>query len=140
MEQGHVNEQKSRSLYEFNHDIDIVQVGLCYPDERKMYHISPDGLMPPIRKGFETKDATETPRIQIERLESKKVDSGHWIQCQGSLLVTGYDAWVYQSYCRGMRPLTIEVFPDWQFLAKLQKELEEFCMELAMLVKKLKEV
>lgn len=138
MEQGLENEQESRSLYEFTHDVDIIQVALCYPDEQKMYHCSPDGLMPDLKKGFETKDHTETPRIQIERLEANRVESDHWIQVQGSLLVTGYDSWIYQSYCRGMQPLTIEVFPDHKFLAQLKTELEAFCLELAMMVKKIK--
>jgi len=139
MEQGLLNEEESRSLYEFVYNVKIIQVALCYPDEQKKYHCSPDGLMPELRKGFETKDATETPRIQIERLESGRIESQHWIQCQGSLLVTGYDAWVYQSYCRGMRPLTIEVYPDAPFLKKLEEGLEAFCLELALLIKRLKE-
>lgn len=146
MKKGLANEAESRRWYEWKNDVEIIQVAMCYPDKQKMYHCSPDGLMPDIKKGFETKDHTETPRLQIERLEKGTIESQHWIQCQGSLLVTGYDSWIYQSFCKGKsplkpspKPLTIEVFPDWRFLAKLQTELESFCFSLAILVKKLKE-
>ncbi len=138
MDQGLENEAEACAYYEMVHDVDMIQVALCYPDEQKMYHCSPDRLMPALKKGFETKDCSETPRLQIERLQKGTVDSKYWTQCQGSLLVTGYDSWIYQSYCRRMRALTIEVFPDWKFMAQLKKELESFCLELAILVKKIR--
>ncbi len=47
-------------------DIEIQQVGLIFKDEQRLFHISPDGIMPDIEWGFETKNAKAT--IQYERL------------------------------------------------------------------------
>lgn len=138
MEQGHVNEEMSRKEYAFNHRCDVIQVALCYKDEQKKFHCSPDGLRPDVKIGFETKDHTFTPRIQWEQYK-KPVPAGDWIQCQMSLLVTEYNAWDYQAFCLGMELFEARIYPDDKFLVKLEKELDEFCLELAMQVKRIKE-
>ena len=114
-------------------DIEIVQVGIVYKDENRYFHASPDGIMPDIRYGFETKNCE--PHIQRERLKRKKVEGSHWVQCQMSLYVTGYEAWVYQSYCRNMEPLTIEVYPDSEFIKKMEYELFKFIGKLNNMIK-----
>lgn len=138
MEEGMVMEQDSRSMYEFLNDVDITQVALCYKDELKKYHCSPDGLIIPKKKGFETKNAL--PKIQVARLLKGTLPTEHFTQVQGSMLVTGYDTWVFQSYCEGLPPLTIEVERDEGFINELEAELDSFCYDLAITVKKLKEM
>ena len=138
MEEGLAMEQESRSLYEMNHDVDVEQVALCYPDEQKMYHCSPDGIMRELKRGFETKNAIGD--IQIDRLLRGKLPTEHLAQCQGSMLVTGYDTWHFQSYSRGLPPLTVLVERDEAFIDKLRTELEAFCQELAYTVRKIKEM
>ena len=138
MAQGHVNEQESRNHYEMMHDVDIIEVALCYRDERKKYHVSPDGLIPDLKIGFETKDHSETPSVQWAQYK-EPISSTHWIQCQMSLLVTDYNMWAYQSYCQGMDSFNVDVYPDDKFLKILEKELDEFCQELAFKVREIKE-
>ena len=133
MKKGHEREQESRDLWSMRNDIKIEQVGIVYKDEKRLFHISPDGLMQGIRHGFETKNAE--PHIQRERLKRKKVEGKHWVQCQTSLYVTDYDAWVYQSYCRNMEPLTLTVYPDLEFIKKLEMELFKFIGKLTLMVK-----
>lgn len=138
MEEGLIMEQKSRSLYEFLYDVDITQVALCYKDEQKKYHCSPDGLILSEKRGYETKNTL--PKIQIARLLNGKLPTEHFTQCQGSMLVTGYDEWIFQSYSAGLPPLTLIVERDDEFLNKLEAELDSFCFDLAILTKKLKEM
>ena len=137
MEKGHEREVESRNLWQMRNDIEIRQVGIIFKDEQRLFHISPDGIIPEIEWGFETKNAKAT--VQYERLKSKKVDGKHWVQCQMSLYVTGYKCWVYQSYCRGMSALTINVYPDLEFIKKLEGELYKFVGKLHNMIKEFKE-
>jgi hypothetical protein len=131
MKEGIEAEHKSRLHYEITHGVEIRQIGLCYKDEQKLYHCSPDGLIDP-DGGFETKDAL--PHIQLERFKKGTLPTEHFTQCQGCLLVTGRSWWDFQSYCENMKPLTVRVYPDVDFLAKLEKELQAFCLALAVMV------
>ena len=110
---------------------------MCYRDEQKKFHVSPDGLRPPVKIGFETKDHTTAPHLQREQY-SKPVPSGHWIQCQTSLLCTEYDAWDYQSYCVGLDPWEKRIYPDDTFLKKLESAIDDFCLQVAMEVGNIK--
>ena len=50
------------------HGVQMQKVALCYKDDKKLFHISPDALVPEIEEGFETKDAL--PSIQNERIKN----------------------------------------------------------------------
>lgn len=121
MKEGILYENDSIEDYEFSHGIEIKRVALCYKDEKKLFHISPDGLIPELKQGFETKDAL--PHIQEERLKKGTLPMEHFIQLQMSLYVSEYDSWIYRSYCRNMSPLTLIVYPDIEFIKKLEGEL-----------------
>jgi hypothetical protein len=137
MQKGHEREQESRNHWQMENNIRIEQVGIVYKDENRYFHASPDGLMPPRRWGFETKNAE--PHIQRERLKRPtKIESTHWVQCQMSLYVTGYEAWIYQSYSRNMQPLTIEIYPDLEFIKKMEGELFKFIGKLNNMIKEAK--
>jgi len=138
MEDALILEDESRANYEYYHDVDIRQVAICYPDEEKRYHASPDGLIVGESGGFETKDAI--PKVQIKRLYKGTLPTEHYTQCQGSLLVTGYDYWIFQSYCRKMPPLTLTIKRDEKFISALARELDKFCLELAQMIRKIKEM
>jgi len=45
MGEGLLWEDESRTLYELTHSVEVRRVALCYRDEEKKYHISPDGLI-----------------------------------------------------------------------------------------------
>jgi hypothetical protein len=137
MEKGHEREEESRKLWQMRNNVKIEQVGLIFKDENRLFHCSPDGIMPDIKWGFESKNAKAT--VQHPRLKKKKVEGKHWVQCQMSLYVTGYKCWVYQSYCRGMETLTIDVYPDYEFIKKLEAQLYLFVGKLTLMVKEYKE-
>lgn len=137
MEQGNKLEEESRNVYEMNHQVEVQQVGLCYKDEKGMYSCSPDGLIEP-GGGFETKDAQYD--IQVERLLKGKMVTSHIPQVQGCLFICGREWWDFQSYCRGLPPLTIRAERDETYISRLEEELEKFCYELVGIVKRLKEL
>jgi hypothetical protein len=141
---------KEGLLYEsesFNHrnmilsateGVQMRRVALCYKDERKAFHCSPDGLCEAIEQGFETKDAA--PHIQRERLKKdpKYFIAQHFQQVQMSLYVTRYKSWILQSYCRNMPPLTLTVLPDLEFHKKLEARLSWFTGTLNNMIKEFK--
>jgi hypothetical protein len=137
MQEGLENEAESTAHYEFMNDVEIKRVALCYKDEQRLFHVSPDGLMPDLKQGFETKDAL--PHIQDERLKKGTLPMEHFVQLQSSLYVTGYQSWIFQSYCRNMPPLTLTVYPDLEFHKKLEAELYKLIGKLTLMVKEYKE-
>lgn len=130
-------EAESRRVYAMENEVEIRQVGFVYKDERKMFGVSPDGLIDP-SGGFETKDAEFT--VQIDRLFAGKMITPHIPQCQGGLYICEREYWVFRSYCSGLPSLNIRVERDEKYISRLEEELEKFCYELAELVRKLKEM
>lgn len=137
MQKGHEREDESCKLWAMRNDIETQKVGIIFKNEARLFHISPDRIMPSIEWGLESKNAKAT--VQYDRLRKKKIDGKHWVQCQMSLYVTGYKCWVYQSYCRGMETLTINVLPDLEFIKKLEMQLYLFVGKLQLMVKEYRE-
>jgi hypothetical protein len=142
MKEGILYESDSRDWYEFDNNVEIQQVALCYKDDRKLFHISPDGIFPEVKRGWETKDAL--PHIQDERLKDharggKSFLMQHFVQAQTSLYVTDYDSWVLRSYCRNMPSLNLIVLPDLEFHKALEGELYKLIGKLTLMVKEYKE-
>jgi len=129
-------EPKARSLFELVHDVEVKQVGLCYPDEQKKYLCSPDGLLDDA--GLEIK----CPEIQthVSYLLEGKLPTDYFQQVHGGMAVTGLSSWVFMSYYPGLPPFIIKVERDEAFITKLKAELDSFCYELALTVKRLKEM
>lgn len=97
MERGNQLEPLARMEYEFETGNDVVQVGGVYLNADKELMISPDGLIPSLRKGLEIK----CPRMKthIKYLLEGGVPSEYVIQVQSALWVTGYESWDFVSYC-----------------------------------------
>ncbi len=138
MKEGSKLEAESRSVYSMDHeDLDVYQVGFVYKDEQKMIGCSPDALVDH-NGGFETKDAQFT--VQYDRLMDGKMITSHIPQVQGSLYVCEREWWDWQSYCSGLPYLLIRNYRDEKYISRLAEELEKFCFELAVRIKKLKEM
>lgn len=133
MQRGIELEAKARQFYEFANDAEVEQVGLCYRDEDKKYHCSPDGLVD--GGGLEIK--CPTAPVHIKYLVNGKLPTEYVQQVQGSLFITGKDYWDFLSYYPGVKSLLVRVEPDLKFHAKLHEALEKFCDELAATVRKL---
>lgn len=135
MKEGSRLEEESRQVYAMEHEVEVVQVGFVFKDEQKKFGCSPDGLIDP-NGGFETKDAKFS--IHIDRLVDGKMVTEHIPQVQGSLYVTGREWWDFQSYCNGLPELCIRNYRDEKYISLLAEELDRFCLDLAMLIGKLK--
>jgi len=129
-------EPQARSLFEMIHDVEVKQVGLCYPDEQKKYLSSPDGLLD--NAGLEIK----CPEIHthVSYLIEGKLPTDYFQQVQGGMAVTGLPFWHFMSYYPGLPPFIIKVERDDAFISKLKAELDKFCYELVITVKRLKEM
>lgn len=97
MERGNELEPKARMAYEFLTDNTVAQVGGVYLNEQKELMISPDGLIPNLKKGLEIK--CPKMKTHIKYLIEGSVPSEYVIQVQSALWVTGYETWDFVSYC-----------------------------------------
>lgn len=130
-------EPEARLLYEIVAGVDVQNVGICYANKQKKYGASPDGLIN-LDGGFETKDAE--PHVQVMRMRTGWKGTEHFQQIQGGMYVCERKWWDLQSYCEGMQPIIIRFWRDDSWIEKLKIELDKFCLELIMTVKKLRKI
>lgn len=97
MERGNQLEPLARSAYEFLTGNAVKQVGGVYLNEKKELMVSPDGLIPELKKGLEIKCPKMSTHIQY--IINGGVPSEYIIQVQANLWVTGYKTWDFVSYC-----------------------------------------
>lgn len=97
MLRGNQLEEQARMAYEFATGNDVVQVGGVYRNADKDMMVSPDGLIPTLRKGLEIK--CPKMKTHIKYIIEGVVPREYIIQVQVALWVTGYDSWDFVSYC-----------------------------------------
>lgn len=108
MERGNQLEPLARSAYEFITGNDVIQVGGVYLDEHKEVMVSPDGLIPKLKKGLELKCPKMSTHIRY--LLEGGVPGEYIVQVQANLWVTGYDTWDFVSYCPEYQKQTIYLY------------------------------
>lgn len=135
MERGTGLEHEAREMFEFLHG-PVEQCAMIYQDERKLWHCSPDGIMPDQKAGLEIK-SPYLP-VHIEYLDKGKLPTVYKIQVQASLMVTGWDLWWFVSYYPGIKPLIIPVERDEALIKIIQSEVESFCIDIRKLAYRLK--
>ena len=108
MERGNQLEPLARSAYEFITGNDVIQVGGVYLDEHKEVMVSPDGLIPELKKGLELKCPKMSTHIRY--LLKGGVPAEYIVQVQANLWVTGYDTWDFVSYCPEYQKQTIYLY------------------------------
>lgn len=108
MERGNQLEPKARMAYEFETGNNVVQVGGVYLDDKKEVMVSPDGLIPELKKGLEIKCPKMSTHIRY--LLEGGVPSEYIIQVQANLWVTGYETWDFVSYCPEYQKQTLYLF------------------------------
>lgn len=122
MDRGNELEPLARSAYEFINDVDVTQVGGVYLSSNKDLMVSPDGLIPELKKGLEIK--CPDMKTHIKYILEGVLPSEYIIQVQSSIWVTGYESWDFMSYCPEYKPQTcfiLNVKPD----PKIQKAFDE---------------
>lgn len=108
MERGNQLEPLARSAYEFITGNAVTQVGGVYLDENKEVMVSPDGVIPELKKGLEIKCPKMSTHIRY--LLEGGVPSEYIIQVQANLWVTGYDTWDFVSYCPEYQKQPLYIF------------------------------
>lgn len=137
MEEGNRREDESRSFFELTHNVDIQEVALIYKDDRKLWHISPDGLVG-TDEGIEIKNPLA--KTHAKYLIKKTLPSDYFVQVQSSLFTSERKYWWFLSYVDGMVPFEIRVERDEAFIGLLERALEDFCVDLENLVAKLRKI
>ncbi|WP_278976722.1 YqaJ viral recombinase family protein [Oligella urethralis] len=123
MQRGNDLEPLARGAYEFLNDVEVTQVGGIYLNDNKDLMISPDGIMPGLKKGLEIK--CPDMKTHIKYILEEVLPSEYIIQVQSSLWVTGYESWDFMSYCPEYKPQTcfiLTVKPD----PKIQKAFDKY--------------
>lgn len=108
MERGNQLEPLARSAYEFITGNSVRQVGGVYLDENREVMVSPDGLIPELKKGLEIKCPKMSTHIRY--LLEGGLPSEYVIQVQANLWVTGYETWDFVSYCPEYQKQTLYLF------------------------------
>lgn len=135
MLQGIEREEEARRLYELVKGTKVQRVGICYPDDRKLYGCSPDGLV-----GQNGLVEIKCPEVHthVDYLLRDEMPGDYFPQAQGQLLVTGRK-WVdFVSYYPGLKPLILRVTRSERYIATLKSELEKFARDLKKTVKQLR--
>lgn len=132
---GCEREDAARSLFELIYGVAVRQVGIVYKDEFKFYHCSPDGLV-----GDNALIELKNPMLKthVRYLLDGKLPIDYFGQCQMSLYVTERELCYFMSAYEGMPPFVVEVRRDERYISLLAKALDDFALELARIVEKLK--
>lgn len=132
MERGNQLEPQARAAYEFLTGNDVVQVGGVYLNENRDVMVSPDGLIPSLKKGLEIKCPKMSTHIRY--LLEGGLPSEYVIQVQANLWVTGYETWDFVSYCPEYQKQTLYLFTA----ARDEKLMKAFDEHIPQFVKTLK--
>ena len=136
MERGNQLEPQARAAYEFLTGSDVIQVGGVYLNENRDVMVSPDGLIPSLKKGLEIKCPKMSTHIRY--LLECGVPAEYVIQVQANLWVTGYETWDFVSYCPEYQKQTLYLFTAARD-EKLMKAVDEHIPQFVKTLKAYKE-
>ena len=115
MQRGNELEASAKALYEFENDVEVVEVGLCLHDTLEC-GASPDGLVGD-DGGIEIK--CPLPHTHVSYLRAGDVPGKYVPQIQGCLYITGREWWDFMSYHPSMEDLIVRVYRDEAYIKKL---------------------
>jgi hypothetical protein len=131
LEHGKANEDTGRAAYEFETGHKVEQVGFVYGMNRRI-GVSPDGLIPSLKKGFEQK-CPITAKVHADFLCNSKVKSEYQLQMQLGLWILEYESWDFSSWQPMFKSkmLGIKTFePDREVFERFENEIPPFLDEL----------
>jgi len=136
MKVGTAREPEARSVFEGFIGETVGQCAMIYPDEKKLWHISPDLIMPWRKEGGEIKCRS---LIVFEKHKKKGVlPTEDKLQIQTSLACTQWDAWWYISYFPGLAPMILRIERDESLIKIIRAEIRIFLRDLTELLTELK--
>lgn len=130
MERGKDMEDEARSLYVFQTDAELTNVGFIRNGDKGC---SPDSL---IGANGMLEIKTKLPHLQLDVLESDAVPGEHIAQCQGALWVAEREWIDFESYWPKLRPFIKRVYRNERYIATLKVAVDEFNEELNNLVER----
>lgn len=139
MDHGKANEETARKAYEFETGHKVEQIGFVYLNESKRVGVSPDGLIPAIKKGLEIK-CPATSRVHADFLCNDKIKPEYLAQIQLSLWVTGFDSWDFCSYHPAFKSNLLKIVtvkPDAKYFERFETELGTFIEDMDKMLLKL---
>lgn len=136
MKWGTEHEPEARESFSFIKDIEVSECAMIFADDKKEWHISPDGIMENQMEALEIK----CPQLKthLEYLKAGTLPTAYRLQVQSSLALTGWDIWWFMSYFPGVKPLIIPVKRDEKLIQIIKDEMARFLEDLNSLVTKLK--
>lgn len=131
LEYGKINEASARAAYEFETGAKVDQVGFIYGKDKRI-GVSPDGIMPSIKKGLELK-CPATAKVHADFLCNDKIKPEYFAQIQLSLYVSGYQTWDFASFHPSFKTSMLKIVtiePDAEMFERFDKELPLFISEM----------
>ncbi|WP_439234920.1 YqaJ viral recombinase family protein [Lonepinella koalarum] len=131
MERGNLLEPQARMAYEFETGYDVRQVGGVYLNADKELMVSPDGLIPELKKGLEIK--CPKMKTHIKYILESGVPTEYVIQVQIALWVTKYQSWDFVSYCPEYQKQPLYLFtalPDPVLMKAFDEYIPQFIKTL----------
>lgn len=133
MERGKDLESDAFNFLSFAHGFNFEKVGLIEAvnnvGESLGYGCSPDGFCESEKIGLELK--CPLAHTHVAYLRSGVLPSEYLLQVQGSMLVTGFDKWIFCSYHPLMQSLVVEVERDEEIIEKLRSGLNSAVLEVS---------
>jgi hypothetical protein len=138
MDRGQEQEPLARMSYERLSDNLVQQVSFIEHDGIAA-GCSPDGLIIGMKRGAEIKCVI--PTVQVETILAGGYPSEHKAQIQGSLWITGYEAWDFCSYSPDMpeklRTYIFTVERDDPYIAMIENEVRGFLADVDKAIERL---
>ena len=131
---GIEREGAARALFEMIYGVDVRQVGIVFKDERRLCHVSPDGL---VRSDAVLELKNPSLSVAVRYLLEKKVPADYLPQCYMEMYVCERELCYFMSVFEGLAPLIIEVHRNEPFIKRLTEELDAFAEDLAETVRKI---
>lgn len=136
MQNGLIREAKARSIFELENLIEVRQVAMVFSNDRSV-HASPDGLLGDTG-GLEIK--CPMLKTHVKYLLDGKLPTDYYVQVQSSMWICQRWEWYFMSWYPGLEPLILKCEYDPKFGSKLKELLEKFVFDLALTIKRLKEI
>jgi hypothetical protein len=126
-----LSEVAARAAYEFETGLNVQQIGFIYGEDRRI-GVSPDGIMPTIKKGLELK-CPITAKVHADFLCNDKIKPEYLLQVQFSLYVSDYHTWDFASFnpsfkSNMLKIVTIEKDP--KIFERFESEIPGFLTDL----------
>lgn len=134
MERGKVMEAEARTLYEFQSDNEVKEIGFIRNGEKGS---SPDGV---IDSNGCIEIKTKKPALQLAVLLKGEMPPEHKPQVQGHLLVGEYEWCDFISYWPKLKPMIKRIYRDEEYIKTLSEQIDIFNEEMAQLEQKIREM